>query len=76
MTEPEVRAFLARAAVVTPREMHDHFDWFPCFVHGTLSTAAGLLDWRIRAGGLATMTLPDGSLVELGDPEQRVEPGP
>lgn len=76
MTEAEVRAFLTRAAVLKPPEEHDHFDYFPCFVRGTLLTEAGVLDWRIQAGGLATMTLPDGSTVRLGDPSQRVEPGP
>lgn len=76
MSEHDVREFLHRAIPVTPREVHDHYLYLPCFVRGTLETAAGITDWTIRAGGLALLTLPDGSNVQLADPLQREEPGP
>jgi hypothetical protein len=46
----EAAAFFRRAKVVDSRTLHDHYDFAPCYVEGTLKYRANSCEWKIRAG--------------------------
>ena len=60
LTAAQARYFLARAVVVTDRQLHDGWDVLPCYVRGTARSSAGVWRWEIRAGGTATLETPSG----------------
>ena len=60
LTAAQARYFLARAVVVTDRQLHDGWDVLPCYVRGVARSSAGVWRWEIRAGGTATLETPSG----------------
>jgi hypothetical protein len=60
LTAAQARYFLARAVVVTDRQLHDGWDVLPCYVRGTARSSTGVWRWEIRAGGTATLETPSG----------------
>lgn len=54
--------FFARARPITSSELHEGPDYLPCWVRGTAINEAGRSQWEIRAGGTATLMLPDGTV--------------
>ena len=42
--------FFRRAKLVDGRTLHDHYNYAPCFVEGTLKYHSNSCEWRIRAG--------------------------
>lgn len=50
LNHERARAFFLRAREVDSKTLHDHYDWAPCYVEGTLKLGAQRCDWQIRAG--------------------------
>jgi hypothetical protein len=73
LTAAEAAAFLNRAAVVTHREVHDHYDVAPCWVRGTASFHGYPAQWEIRAGGTGSIILYSGEHLSVVDEAQRNE---
>ena len=46
----EARAFFVRAKQVSLQVIHDHYDYAPCYIEGTLKYGSRSCDWEIRAG--------------------------
>lgn len=66
MQEKEIEQFFRKADMKTPREIHDEFEYLPCFIRGTSTHQQNTVTWEIRAGGTARVTYPDGSQIEFG----------
>jgi hypothetical protein len=71
LREADVRAFFATAEAVTAEEARKNYRRAPCFVRGAAKVGADTYTWEIRAYGTATVTLPNGAKMQLGDPERR-----
>jgi hypothetical protein len=71
LTEADVRAFFATAMAITRQEERENFDHSSCFVRGTATVGAETYHWEIRASGTAAVTLRNGAVMVLGNPENR-----
>jgi hypothetical protein len=47
---PQARAFFMRAKQVSQKTLHDHYNYAPCYIAGTLKHRSKPCDWEIRAG--------------------------
>ena len=70
VTPKKVRAFLAKAVLLSGRQEHDFFLHGPCSARGTLQTRYDTWRWEIRNLGTATITATNGDVFVLGDPGQ------
>lgn len=66
----QVKAFFARAVLISSRQQHDFFLYGPCTARGTLQSRYGQWQWVIRNLGTATLTASNGDTFLLGDPDQ------
>lgn len=66
MQEKEIEQFFIKANVKTPREIHDEFEYLPCYIRGTSTHQQQTVSWEIRAGGTARVIYPDDSQIEFG----------
>lgn len=48
-------SLLARARIVSLRELHDHFDSAPCYVRGTAMFGGEAVRWELRALGTGSI---------------------
>jgi hypothetical protein len=71
LTETDVRSFFGKAMAITRQEEHEDYDHSSCFVRGTATVGRETYHWEIRALGTASVTLPDGAVMVLGNPEKR-----
>lgn len=62
----EIEEFFSKAQVKKSREIHDDFDYLPCYIRGLAMHKQEKVSWEIRAGGTATVAYPNGSQIELG----------
>lgn len=46
----EAAEYFRRAKLVDARTLHDHYNYAPCFVEGTLKYQSTSCEWRIHAG--------------------------
>ena len=72
LSVPQVTAYFATAIVIGPFEEHDHYAWAPCYVRGTAVVKGRRATWEVRAGGTARVVFPNGEVVLLADPSQRI----
>ena len=56
LNEQQVAVYFSEADEITSRDIHDEYDWLPCFVRGTLQSDGSVYSWEIRAGGTAELT--------------------
>jgi hypothetical protein len=42
--------FFHRAKIISLKTMHDHYNYAPCYIEGTLLYHSTLCEWEIRAG--------------------------
>jgi hypothetical protein len=56
LSQAEATRFLQRALIVTRYELHDSYNFLPCFVRGTAEFNGRPASWEIRAGGTGTIT--------------------
>jgi hypothetical protein len=54
-TNEEVQAFFAKAKQVSAMEIHNQYDYLPCYVKGTILRNDQTCDFSIRAGGTAEL---------------------
>jgi len=71
LSAAQVKTFLSRAAIVTQREIHDHYDFLPCFVRGRANFHGYPATWEIRAGGTGSITLEGGEHFPIVDVRKR-----
>lgn len=64
-------AILNQAVIVTQREIHDYYDFAPCFVRGTANFHGYPATWEIRAGGTGSITLMGGVHLSIVDEKER-----
>ena len=62
----QAREFLSAARILNERELHDNFDYLPCYVQGTGRRDGVPVLWEIRAGGTATVRAEGEAAVLLG----------
>lgn len=46
----EAKAFFVRAKQIDKKTLHDHYDFAPCSIEGTLKYKSKSCNWEIRAG--------------------------
>lgn len=59
LNHSRARKFFQRGRVVDSRTIHDHYDWAPCYVEGTLRYQGKGCNWNIRAGATARVWCGD-----------------
>lgn len=62
LTHAQASEFFGRAKIVTSKELHDHYNYAPCYIEGTLKKGSQACEFHIRAG--ATGQIQCGSTVE------------
>lgn len=50
LSHREAKEFFLRARQVESRVIHDHYNYAPCFIEGTLTYRSRQCEWEIRAG--------------------------
>lgn len=50
LSHKQAHEFFKRAKIVDRKIIHDHYQYAPCYIEGTLKYKAKSCDWRIRAG--------------------------
>ncbi|WP_293367586.1 hypothetical protein [Nevskia sp.] len=63
LSDEQVARFFARAKSKSASEIHQDADYLPCWIRGTAISKTGFSQWEVRAGGTATVTLPDGTVL-------------
>ena len=46
----DAKAYFLRARQVDHTVIHDHYEWAPCYIEGTLKYESSVCEWEIRAG--------------------------
>lgn len=57
----QVKHFFSQAQNITFKQLHDEFDYLPCFVKGTLIQQGQSCSFSIRAGATAELSCSDGT---------------
>lgn len=63
LTDEEAQRFLNRSKPINAQQMHDHYNYQPCFVKGRVAKveqSRQFCDFIIRAGGTAELACEDG----------------
>ena len=50
LSNNEAKIFFLRAKQVEYKVIHDHYNYAPCYIEGTLKYQSMICDWEIRAG--------------------------
>lgn len=50
LDERQITSFFERATGIDGRTLHDHYEWAPCYLEGTLNYRGEACTWRVRAG--------------------------
>lgn len=72
LTDQEAVTFFTKAKQVSAIEIHDQYDYLPCYVKGTIaikkasSPQKAICDFNIRAGGTAELTCNNEETVFYG----------
>ncbi|WP_419804117.1 hypothetical protein [Terriglobus sp.] len=66
LTAAQVRTRFATYHRLVPREEHDFYLWFPCWVDGTIRYNGAVWHFHTQAGHLLWTDWPDGQQKELG----------
>jgi hypothetical protein len=69
----QARWFLNHAAIITPYELHDSYNWFPCYVMGTAEIRGVPAEWEIRPGGTGSITILNEFTYSIVDPKQKTD---
>jgi hypothetical protein len=71
LSPAKAKKILNGAAIVTYREIHDYYDFLPCYVRGNANFHGYPATWEIRAGGTGVITLMGGESFPIADEKQR-----
>ena len=66
LTAAQAREFFTKARPISPTQLHDEYEYMPCWVAGKTTGPQGSSVWKIRPIGVAEVTLPDHSRTLLG----------
>ncbi len=50
LNNDEAKKFFVRSRRVEYKVIHDHYNFAPCYIEGTLTKGGKACDWQIRAG--------------------------
>ncbi len=50
LSHSEAKEFFLRAEKVEYKVIHDHYNYAPCYIEGTLKYKSMICEWEIRAG--------------------------
>ena len=50
LSNQQAKGFFLRARQVEHKAIHDHYNYAPCYIEGTLKQNAQACEWQIRAG--------------------------
>ena len=50
LSNNEVKEYFLRARQVDHKTIHDHYNYAPCYIVGTLKSNSTVCNWEIRAG--------------------------
>lgn len=56
LTSEQAQRYFDKAQRVSATEIHDHYDFLPCFVKGEARLNGQACEWEIRAGGTGQFT--------------------
>lgn len=56
LSHSQAKDFFTRAKLVNRRILHDHYNYAPCYIEGTLKYKSKPCDWEIRAGATGHIT--------------------
>ena len=62
LSHSQAKEFFTRAKHVDRRTLHDHYNYAPCYIEGTLKYKSKSCSWEIRAG--ATGSIACGKVTE------------
>ena len=65
LDEKEVLFFLDNATLISGQEMEVSYDWYPCWMKGTLRANSTIYDWTISPAGKGVFTPVDSTISEL-----------
>lgn len=66
LNDGQARLFFSRAKVVSAKELHDEYDWLPCYVKGSIISAGQEYEWEIRPVGIGKLVDKSGNVWWLG----------
>lgn len=66
LTAEQAAQFFQKARPITARQMHDDYEYLPCWVQGKTTGPQGISLWKIRPIGIAEVTLPNQTRTLLG----------
>lgn len=61
LSPEQAQMFFDRAEEISSREMHDAYDYLPCYVRGKASYGGQTCEWEVRAGGTGQITCGERS---------------
>ncbi len=61
LSHKEAKEFFLRAKKVEHKVIHDHYDYAPCYIEGTLKYKSTICEWEIRAGATGHITCDKGT---------------
>jgi hypothetical protein len=65
LTDAQAQEFFSKAVPVSAEQIHDDYEVLPCWVQGTTESDREKTLWKIRAGGTADITAPNGDVTYL-----------
>lgn len=66
LTNAQAKSFFKRATKITPVELHNKFDYLPCYVRGRGRLDGADAEWEIRAGGTGRLVTTSGQVSWYG----------
>ena len=71
VTNQSARNFFTRAKRISAAELHDLYDYGPCFVAGSLVVDSETWRWELGSGGTARVFPPEREPFLIADPSQK-----
>lgn len=66
ISEDQVKIFFERAKRMTQEELHQEYDWLPCYASGEIYDKSGMYKWVIRLIGIGIIRMPNGETLQFG----------
>ena len=66
MTESQIRDFFSKAKVISSSQLHDEYDWSPCYIEGKLSQGTETSIWKIYASKVGEIKKKNSDTINLG----------
>ena len=66
LSHEQVKLFFKKAKQKTYSQIHQEFDWLPCFAYGNIIDNFKKYKWEIRLIGIGIITTESGSTIWVG----------